>query len=115
MSCSPGYVRRSRPTVMVWHRHLQRAMFETQTRRRPTLSGRFRERVWPVFWRVRWRWRTTDAWEDKASPPWMLAFDRSQAKAFRVAAARRWLVDRPLQRQWDRVDEILIATRGTRA
>ena len=125
MSCLPGYARRSRPTVMTWHRHLNHAEFEVFVWRDhagrvrfngqwPT-AGRFRERVWPVFWRVRRRWRTTDAWEARASSPWAIAFDRSQDKAFRVERTRRWLVDRPLQRQWDRIDEILIATRGTRA
>ena len=125
MSCSPGYVRRSQPTVMIWHRHLNHAEFEVFTWRDHTgrvrfqgqwpTVGRFRERVWPVFWRIRPVRRTTDAWEDKAKPLWAIAFDRSQDKAFRVESARRWLVDHPLLRQWDRIDEIIIATRGTRA
>jgi hypothetical protein len=32
-----------------------------------------------------------------------------------VKLARRWLVEHPLQRHWDRVDEATEATRGTRA
>jgi hypothetical protein len=118
--------RRSRPTISVWHRHLERAKFEPFTRRdhtgrvrfegqRPTEAKRFRERVWPVFWRIRPVWRPTDAWDLKATPPWAIAWDRSLYKAFRVKLARRWLVERPLQRHWDRVDEAISATRKTRA
>ena len=117
---------RSRPTVSVWHRHLERAEFEPFLRRdqtgrvrfegqRPTPAKRFRERVWPVFWRIRPVWQTTDAWELRATPIWAVAYDRSLDKAFRVKLARRWLVGHPLERQWDRIDEAILATRGTRA
>jgi hypothetical protein len=117
---------RSRPTVAIWHRHLERAEFEPFTWRdhtgrvrfegqRPTEAKRFREHVWPVFWQIRPRWTTTDAWEFKATPPWAIAYDRSLDKAFRLKLARRWLVEHPLQRHWDRADEAIEATRGTRA
>jgi hypothetical protein len=56
--------------------------------------------------------RRLGAWCD---PNMAVASDRSLDKAFRVKLARRWLVDRPLQRQWDRVDETIAATRRTRA
>jgi hypothetical protein len=46
---------------------------------------------------------------------WAVDWDRSLDKAFRVKLARRWLAEHPLQRQWDRVDEAITATRGTRA
>jgi hypothetical protein len=46
---------------------------------------------------------------------WALAWDRSLDKAFRVKLARRWLVERPLQRHWDCVDQAIEATRGTLA
>ena len=36
-------------------------------------------------------------------------------RRLRVEAARRWWTDDPLTRQWDRVDEAIIATRRTRA
>jgi hypothetical protein len=119
--------RRSRPpTVSVWHIHLERAEFESLswrdhtgrvrfTGQRPTPTKRFRERVSPVFWRIRRPRRTTGAWNDRARPPWAIAYDRSLDKAFRVALARRWLVSNPLARHWDRVDEAIEATRGTRA
>jgi hypothetical protein len=68
-----------------------------------------------MFWRIRPRWTTTDAWEFKATPPRAIAYDRSLDKAFRVKLARRWLVERPLQRHWDRVDEAISTTRKTRA
>lgn len=111
---------------MIWHRHIERAAFEEFVHRdckgrvrfegqRPTEAKRFRERVWPVFWRIRPVWRTTDAWEDRRRPPWALAWSRSIDKAYSVKLARRWLVERPLRRQWDRVDEAITATRGTRA
>jgi hypothetical protein len=32
-----------------------------------------------------------------------------------VKLARRWLVERLLQRRWDRIGETIQATRGTRA
>jgi hypothetical protein len=116
----------SRPTIILWHRHVERAAFEPFTWRepngrvrfegqRPTESKRFRERHWPVFWRIRPRWRPSDAWEDRRRPVWVLDWDRSIDRAFRVKLARHWLVERPLQRHWDRVDEAITATRGTRA
>jgi hypothetical protein len=86
--------------------------FEDQ---RPTEAKRFRERVWPVFWRIRPVWRQTDVWELKATPPWAIAWDRSLDRALRVKLARRWLVEHPLQRHWDRVDDAIAAARGTRA
>ena len=46
---------------------------------------------------------------------WMVAFKRSLDKAFRVQLQRRLLIARPLERQWDRIDEAIAATRGTRA
>jgi hypothetical protein len=68
----------SRPTVAIWHRHLERAEFEPFTSaitpvvsdskgQRPTEVKQFRERVWPVFWRIRPVRRTTDAWELRRS------------------------------------------------
>jgi hypothetical protein len=117
---------RSRPTVSIWHRHLERAAFEEFTwhdntgrvrfeGQRPTPAKRFRERVWPVFWRIQPVRRTTDAWQLRATPPWAIAYDKSLDKAFRVKLARRWLAEHPLQRHWDRVDELIQGTRGTRA
>jgi hypothetical protein len=54
---------RSRPTVSVWHRRLERAVFEEFWReptgrvrfegQRPTEAKPFRERVWSVFSRIR--------------------------------------------------------------
>jgi hypothetical protein len=122
----PRARKRSRPTISVWHRHLERAEFEKFTwhepsgrirfkGQRPTEAKRFRERVWPVFWRIRPVWRPTDAWELRRSPVWAVDWDRSIDKAFRIKLARRWLVEHPLQRHWDRVDETIEATRGTRA
>ena len=117
---------RSRPTVTVWHHHLERAAFEEFTWRdhtgrvrfegqRPTEAQRFRDRIWPVLWRIRPRRRPTDAWELRATSVWAVDWDRTLDKAFRIKLARRWLVERPLQRHWDRVDEAIKATRGTRA
>lgn len=118
--------KRSQPTVSVWHRHIERAEFEEFTWRdrtgcvrfqgqRPTEAKRFRERMWPVFWRIRPRRRTTDAWTLRATPLWAVAWDRSLDKAFRVKLARRWLVEHPLARHWHQVDEAIQAARGTRA
>jgi hypothetical protein len=117
---------RSRPTTVVWHHHLKRTGFEELVWRdytgrvrfesqRPTPAKRFRERVWPVFWRIRPRWHTTDTWELRATPMFAVAFDRSLDKAFRLKLARRWLVEHPLQRHWDRVDQAIEASHGTRA
>lgn len=113
----------SRQTVSVWHRHLERAEFEEFTWRdqdgRVRFEGqrpkRFRERIWPVFWRIRRPWRTTEAWELRGRPIWAVVYDRSLDKAFRVKLARRWLVERLPQRHWDRIDEVITAIRGTRA
>jgi hypothetical protein len=101
---------------LVWHRHLERAEFTWRDHtgrvrfegQRPTEAKRFREHVWPVFWRIRPRRRTTDARDDlRASPMFAVAYDRSLDKAFRIKLARRWLVEHPLQ--------ATEATRGTRA
>lgn len=83
---SPNARHRSRSTVMIWHRHHERAAFEEFIHRdhtgrvrfegqRPTEAKRFRERVWPVFWRIRPVWRTTDAWDDRRSPVWAVDWD----------------------------------------
>jgi len=76
---------------------------------------RYRERLWPVFWRVRRPRRTTDAWRLRRLPLPLVTYERSLARKLRVEAARRWWADDPLTRQWDRVDEAIIATRRTRA
>ena len=60
-------------------------------------------------------WRTNDAWEDRWRPVWAVEWDRSIDRAYRVKLARRWLVEHPLQRQWDRVDEVIEVSHGTRA
>jgi hypothetical protein len=74
-------------------------------------DGRFRDRHWPVFWRIRpRRQKAHRAWS-----PCAAKWDRSMEKAFRVKVQRRWLPSTPLRRQWDRIDEAIEATRGTRA
>lgn len=74
-------------------------------------GGRFRERRWPVFWRV----RAKPGKRDWARSPCAAKWDRSMHKAFRVETQLRWSPRHPLTRQWDRVDEAIEATRGTRA
>jgi hypothetical protein len=109
-----------------WHHHVERAQFEELVWRdgsgRVHFCGqaspagkRYRERLWPVFWRVRRPRRTTDAWRLRRLPLPLVTYERSLARKLRVEAARRWWADDPLTRQWDRVDEAIIATRRTRA
>ncbi|MFL5283898.1 MAG: hypothetical protein ACJ8AW_23635 [Rhodopila sp.] len=72
------------------------------------LPGRFRERVWPVFWRERPK-------RDARLPlpsPCHAKWDRSLEKAIRLEIARRWMPQSPLERQWDLIDEA-IRPRGT--
>ena len=106
---SPG-ARRVRGVRLA--RHTGHVQFHGQ---HPTEAKRFRERVWPVLWRSRRPRLTTDAWHLRATPMCMVAFKRSLDKAFRVQLQRRLLVARPLERQWDRIDETIAATRRTRA
>jgi hypothetical protein len=97
---------------LLWRDGAGRVHFHGQA---PTPARRFRDRVWPVFWRIRPPRQTTEAWERRhLSLPGIL-YERSMTKAHRIEAARRWWVEPPLQRQWDRVDEAIEATRRTRA
>jgi hypothetical protein len=68
-----------------------------------------------VFWRIRLRWTTTDAWEFKATPPWAIAYDRSLDKAFRVKVGATLAGRAAAATSLDRVDEAISATRKTRA
>jgi hypothetical protein len=109
-----------------WHHHVERAQIEELVWRdrsgrvhfrgqRPTGPKRFRERVWPVFSRVRRPRQTTDAWYVRRLRLPHVTYERSMTKAHRVEAGRRWWVGPPLTRHWDRVDDAISATRGTRA
>ena len=113
-------------TAGAWHYHLVKAEFEPFVWRagagnvhfndqRPTEPKRFRERVWPVFWRICPKRRTTETWDFRRQPLWHVPYERSMKKAHRVELARRWWTDDPLTRQWYRVDEAVEASRGTRA
>ena len=62
-----------------WHHHAEKAQFEelvwrdgsgrVHFRGQASPAGkRYRERLWPVFWRVRRPRRTTDAWRLRRLP-----------------------------------------------
>jgi hypothetical protein len=87
---------------------LPRARFESRDEVSRTPNS---PRVWPVFRRRR-------AIRRPPHRPGTVCFalwDRAQARSFRVECARHWLCATPLERQWDRVDEAITASRGTRA
>jgi hypothetical protein len=118
--------RRLQPTVSVWHRHLERAEFEPFTWRDHTgpraVRGPVADRGQAIP-RARLAGVLADpaAMDDhgclgvQSDTAVGNRLRRSLDKAFRVKLARRWLVERPLQRHWDRVDEAISATRKTRA
>jgi len=98
-----------RPTMCPLCFKLKHAEFEGMERRRfRPLTGRFRERIWPVFWRLRPK-------RDARLPlpsPCHAKWDRSLERAIRLELARRWIPYTPLDRQWDLIDEA-IRPRGT--
>jgi ATP dependent DNA ligase domain len=99
LACPDGR-KRSRPTVSVWHRHLERASSRscgaTTTGRvrfegrRSTSANRFRDRVWPVFWRIGPVWQTTDAWGPRAT-----AVGAGLRSLAGQGVPGRWLVGHP--------------------
>jgi hypothetical protein len=68
-------------------------------------------RVWPVFRRIRPPRQPRLRPYSACSAIW----DRAMRRAFDIQCARRWICETPLQRRWDRVDEAITASRGTRA
>jgi hypothetical protein len=81
---------------------LKHAEFDALDRLRPR-PGRFRERVWPLFWRP--RPRRIDLARLPLPSPCHAKWDRSLDKAIRLEIARRWMSLHPLERQWHLVDE----------
>jgi hypothetical protein len=67
--------------------------------------GRFRERVWPVFCRP----AVAKKPRHKPSSVCSEKYARSLVKRLRIEEARRWWPADALTRQWDRVDDILLA------
>jgi hypothetical protein len=63
--------------------------------------GRYRDRVWPVFWRPQPKRHKRLSLPSPCHAKW----GRSMHKAIRLEIARRWMSSHPLERQWDRVDE----------
>jgi hypothetical protein len=85
---------------------MPRAEFETMVD-----ADRHRGRVWPVFRRIRPRRSPRSRPYSACSAIW----ERAMHRAFDIQCARRWVCETPLQRRWDRVDEAITASRGTRA
>jgi len=82
---------------------LKHAEFDALDRPRPR-QGRFRERVWPVFFRGK-RPRRIDLGRPPLPSPCHAKWDRSMHKAIRLEIARRWMSLHPLERQWFKADE----------
>jgi hypothetical protein len=98
--------------AFLWRDAAGRAHFRSQTL---AVGKRFRERTWPVFWRIRKPRRKIDAWEKRHMPLWYIPYERLLERKLRLEVARRWWIVAPLMRQWDRVDEAIEASRGTLA